>query len=237
MSTFILVHGSWHGAWCWYKLVPRLEKLGHTVIAPDLASLGRDRTPVNRVSLGTWRRRVCEIVDSVPGQVVLVGHSRGGIVISEVAEHRPERVQTLVYLCAFLLNDGECLSDVAASDETSLVPRNVVMADDKTSCIVRDEALRDAFYGKCSDADVALARLCVQPEPTVPLTTPLKLSTGKFGAVPRVYIECLQDRAIPIALQRRMQANWPCQRVLSLDTDHSPFFSRPDELAALLAQF
>ena len=235
MSTFILVHGSWHGAWCWYKLVPRLEKLGHTVIAPDLPSLGRDRTPVNRVSLASWRRHICEIVDSVPGQVVLVGHSRGGIVISEVAEHRPERVQTLVYLCAFLLRNGECLSDVAGSDETSLIPPNVVMSEDKTSSVVRSEAWRDVFYGECSEDDYALARLCLQPEPTVPLVTPLKVSAEKFGSVPRVYIECLRDRAIPIALQRRMQADWPCQRVLALDTDHSPFFSRPDELAALLA--
>jgi pimeloyl-ACP methyl ester carboxylesterase len=236
MSTFVLVHGSWHGAWCWYKLVPRLEKLGHTVIAPDLPSLGRDRTPVNRVSLATWRRHVCEVVDGVPGQVVLVGHSRGGIVISEVAEHRPERIQTLVYLCAFLLGDGQCLADVAASDASSLVAPNVVMSEDKASSVVRNEVLRDAFYGECSDDDVALARLCLQPEATIPLTTPLKLSPEKFGRVPRTYIECLRDRAIPIGLQRRMQANWPCERVLALDTDHSPFFSRPDELAGLLAR-
>jgi pimeloyl-ACP methyl ester carboxylesterase len=236
MSTFVLVHGSWHGAWCWYKLVSRLEKLGHTVIAPDLPSLGRDRTPVNRVSLATWRKRVCEVVDGVADQVVLVGHSRGGIVISEVAEHRPERVQALVYLCAFLLRDGECLTDVASSDEGSLVAPNMVMSEDKTSSVVRSEVLRDAFYGECSDEDFALARLCLQPEPTLPLTTPLKLSPEKFGQVPRVYIECLRDRAIPIGLQRRMQASWPCQRVLALDTDHSPFFSRADELAGLLAK-
>jgi pimeloyl-ACP methyl ester carboxylesterase len=236
MSTFILVHGSWHGAWCWHKLVPRLQKRGHTVIAPDLPSLGRDRTPVNRVSLATWRRHVCNIVDSAPEPVVLVGHSRGGIVISEVAEHRPERVRTLVYLCAFLLANGECLSDVASSDEASLVPPNVVMSEDKTCSTVRAEALRDAFYGECSEEDVELARLCVQPEATVPLVTPLELSAEKFGRVPRVYIECLRDRAIPIALQRRMQSNWPCQRVHALDTDHSPFLSRPDELADLLAE-
>jgi len=236
MSTFILVHGSWHGAWCWHKLVPRLQKRGHTVIAPDLPSLGRDRTPVNRVSLATWRRHVCNIVDSAPEPVVLVGHSRGGIVISEVAEHRPERVRTLVYLCAFLLANGECLSDVASSDESSLIPPNVVMSEDKTCSTVRAEALRDAFYGECSEEDVALARLCVQPEATVPLVTPLEISAAKFGRVPRVYIECLRDRAIPIALQRRMQSNWPCQRVHTLDTDHSPFLSRPDELADLLAE-
>jgi pimeloyl-ACP methyl ester carboxylesterase len=236
MSTFVLVHGSWHGAWCWYKLVPRLEKLGHTVIAPDLPSLGRDRTPVNRVSLVTWRRRVCEAVESASEPVVLLGHSRGGIVISEVAEHLPERVQALVYLCAFLLRDGQCLTDVASSDESSLVAPNTVMSEDKTSCVVRADVVRDAFYGECSDEDFALARLCLQPEATLPLVTPLQLSAEKFGAVPRVYIECLRDRAIPIALQRRLQANWPCQRVLALDTDHSPFFSRPDELTALLTK-
>ncbi len=234
MSTFLFVHGAWHGAWCWHKLVPRLEKLGHVVIAPDLPAMGRDRTPVNRVSLATWREYVCGIVDSVPGEIVLVGHSRGGIVLSEVAEHRPDRVRTLVYLCAFLLRDGECLFDLAGSDESSLVPPNMVMSEDKSFSTMRSEALRDAFYGECSDEDVALARLCVQPEPSVPLATPVKITGDNFGRVPRVYVECLRDRAIPIALQRRMHSASPCQRVLALDTDHSPFFSRPDELAALL---
>src|SRR3569833_3228144 len=234
MSTFILVHGSWHGAWCWYKLAPRLEKLGHTVIAPALPSLGRDRTPVNRVSLATWRRHICEVVESASEPVVLVGHSRGGIVISEVAEHLPERVRRLVYLCAFLLRDGQCLSDVASSDESSLIPANVVMSEDKISSVIRPEALRDAFYGECSDEDYSLAKLCVQPEATLPLVTKLELTAEKFGKVPRAYIECLRDRAIPTALQRRMRASWPCQQVFALDTDHSPFFSRPDELTALL---
>ena len=234
MSTFLLVHGAWHGAWCWHKLVPRLEKNGHTVIATDLPSLGRDRTPVNRVSLAKWRDHVCAIIDSQPDPVILVGHSRGGIVLSEVAEHRPTGIRALVYLTAFLLRDGECLFDLAGSDATSLVPPNMLMAEDQSSSIIRDAALRETFYGECSDDDVALARLCVQPEPTVPLATPVHISDANYGTVPRVYIECLRDRAIPIALQRRMQAALPCQRVLALDTDHSPFFSKPDELAAHL---
>ena len=235
MSTFLLVHGAWHGAWCWHKLVPRLEKLGHTVIAPDLPAMGRDRTPVNRVSLATWRKHVCDLVDSVPEDVVLVGHSRGGIVISEVAEHRPDRIKALVYLCAFLPRDGESLFDWAGKDPASLVPPNMVMSEDKSSSTMRDEVLRDAFYGECSDDDVSLARLCLQPEPTLPLATAVKLSSENFGRVPRVYVECLRDRAMPVALQRMMHSASPCQRVLALDTDHSPFFSRPDELAALLA--
>jgi pimeloyl-ACP methyl ester carboxylesterase len=234
MSTFLLVHGAWHGAWCWYKLMPRLEKMGHTVLVPDLPSLGCDRTPVNRVSLAAWRDFVCDIVDRASEPVILVGHSRGGIVLSEVAEHRPERIRTLVYLTAFLLRDGECLFDLAA-DPASLVPPNMVMSDDKTSSTIRDEALRETFYGECSDDDIALARLCLQPEPTVPLATPVRVTGGKFGKVPRVYVECLRDKAMPVSLQRKMHGATPCRQVLSLDTDHSPFFSRPDELARLLS--
>ena len=234
MSTFLLIHGAWHGAWCWHKVVPRLEKKGHRVIAPDLPSLGRDRTPVNRVSLATWREYVCQIIDAAPEPVVLVGHSRGGIVISEVAEHRPERVRTLVYLTAFLARNGQSLFDLAGSDKKSLVPPSMVMTEDRSSSTIRDEALRDAFYGECSDDDVSLARLMVQSEPTVPLATPVTITDARFGTVPRVYIECLRDKAIPLSLHRQMQALLPCQRVLSIDTDHSPFFSRPDEVVAHL---
>jgi pimeloyl-ACP methyl ester carboxylesterase len=234
MSTFLLIHGAWHGAWCWHKIVPRLEERGHTVLAPDLPAMGIDRTPANRVSLATWRDFVCGIVDSAAEPVVLVGHSRGGIVISEVAEHRPERIRGLVYVTAFLLRDGECLFDLAGSDPQSLVPPNMVMSADKTSSTLRNEALRDLFYGECSDEDLALARLCLKPEPTLPLATPVRVTAERYGSVPRVYIECQRDRAVTPAMQRNMQAGSPCSPVLSLDTDHSPFFSRPDELARML---
>lgn len=234
MSTYLLIHGSWHGGWCWYKVVPRLEKLGHRVLAPDLPSLGRDKTPVNRVSLRLWRDFVCDLIDAQPEPVILVGHSRGGIVISEVAEQRPDKIRTLVYLTAFLPRDGESLFDLAPQAPYSEVPPNMVMSEDKSSSIVRDDALRSAFYGECSDEDVALARLCLQPEPTLPLATPVHLTEPNFGRVPRIYIECLRDRAVTPPLQKQMCAASPCQRVLAIDTDHSPFLSRPDETAAHL---
>jgi len=234
MSTFLLIHGAWHGAWCWHKVVPRLEKRGHTVLAPDLPAMGIDRTAANRVSLASWRDFVCGIVDSAPEPVVLVGHSRGGIVISEVAEHRPERVRALVYVTAFLLKDGQCLFDLAASDPQSLAPASMVMSADKSTSTLRAESLRDLFYGECSDEDFALARLCLKPEPTLPLATPIHVTAERYGSVPRVYIECHRDRAVTPRMQRDMQAASPCDQVLSLDTDHSPFFSRPDELARML---
>jgi pimeloyl-ACP methyl ester carboxylesterase len=234
MSTFLLIHGAWHGGWCWYKVVPRLEKLGHRVIAPDLPSLGRDKTPPNRVSLSLWRDFIARIVDAQPEPVILVGHSRGGIVISEVGEHRPDKIRTLVYLTAFLPREGESLFDLAAQAIGSEVPPNMVMSADSSTSTLRDEVIRSAFYAECSDEDVALARSLLQPEPTLPLGTAVRITEQNYGRVPRVYIKCSRDRAITPPLQEQMCKALPCREVLSIDTDHSPFFSRPDELVAHL---
>lgn len=230
MSTFVLVHGSWHGAWCWYKVIARLKVAGHRVIAPDLQSLGADKTPVAEVSLKRWTNTVVAALDSADEPVILVGHSRGGILISEAAQARPERVRALVYLCAFLLQDGEALFAVSSTDSDNALVGNLIIAADQRSATVKDEAIDAAFYGNCDANDRALARTLLQPEPLAPLTTPLHLTADRFGRVPRVYIECLRDRALSPALQQRMINASPCQRVITMDSDHSPFFSAPDEL-------
>jgi pimeloyl-ACP methyl ester carboxylesterase len=237
MSTFVLIHGAWHGAWCWPKVSSRLERLGHRAVAPDLPGLGADATPLERVSLQLWTAHVCGILDAEAEPVILVGHSRGGVVISEVAEQRPDKIHALVYLTAFLVRDGECVFDLAQQDMSSLVPANMVMSPDKRSSTMREESLRDAFYGLCQEEDVELARQRIRPEPTAALATAVRVTEGNFGRVPRIYVQCLRDRAIPPALQRQMYTATPCREVVSLDTDHSPFFSAPDELTAHLHSF
>ena len=236
MSTFVLVHGAWHGGWCWHKVVARLEAAGHRAIAPDLPSLGADKTPIRDVTAHTWPDHVGRLVAAQAEPVVLVGHSRGGMVISQVAEALPERIATLVYLSAYLPRDGESLLEAAQSgfNAGSLILPNMVMSDDGTASTIREAALREAFYGQCSDDDVALARLLLQPEAMAPLLAPLHITPQRFGSVRRVYIECLRDRALLPAFQRELQRQVPCQTVLSIDTDHSPFFSAPDTLAAQL---
>lgn len=74
MTTFVLIHGAWHGGWCWDKVVPLLEQAGHVAVAPDLPSHGADRTPVAEVTLDAYVARVCEILDAQPEPVVLLGH-------------------------------------------------------------------------------------------------------------------------------------------------------------------
>lgn len=236
MSTFVLVHGSWHGAWCWYKVVPRLKQAGHHVIAPDLPSLGSDKTPISNITPRTWADSIGDILVSQVEPVVLVGHSRGGMVISQVAEAMPDKIDTLVYLSAFLLRNGESALEVAQSEANadSLVPANLVIDESVGSLTVRDEAIQKAFYGSCTVEDVELARLLLQPEAIAPLAEPIHTTSARFDSVRRIFIECSYDNALTPMLQKAMYKAVPCETVKSIDTDHSPFFSAPDELVRQL---
>ena len=234
MSNYVLIHGAWHGAWCWYRTLPLLERAGHTAIAPDLLGLGRDTTPLHLISLESWTESICEIVAAQPKPVVLVGHSRAGMILSSVAESCPQEIAQLVYVTAALVRDGESLGQLLIEDGTSLLPSNLVMAADGKSSTVKEEALRTVFYEECPEEDIALARLLLRPEPRGPARTPIHITQENFGSVPRFYIECLRDKCIPHALQKKMYSALPCQKIMTLDTDHSPFFSTPQRLVECL---
>jgi pimeloyl-ACP methyl ester carboxylesterase len=236
MATYVLVHGSWHGGWCWHRVVAGLQRAGHRVLAPDLLSMGRDFTPYASVTLERWTEQIAALVRTAEQPVVLVGHSRAGIVISEVAERVPERIGVLVYVTAFLLENGQTLQEIASQDSQSLVLPSMVLADDHLSAMIKEDAARDAFYGQCRDEDVVLALSLLRPEPLAPIATPVRTSAARFGRVPRVYVECNLDRAISPEIQRHMQAALPCSRRMALQSDHSPFLSRAAELTEVLLQ-
>ena len=231
MSAFLLIHGAWHGGWCWHKIIARLRAAGQRTTAPDLSSLGRDRTPLENVTLRLWTDSVCAHLDAHAEPVILVGHSRAGAIISAAAEARPDKIRLLVYVAGYLLQDGESVSQRALQDAHSLVVPNMVTSADRKSCTLRESAVREALYGQCADEDVILAQSLLSPEAVAPLTTPLHTTAANFGRVARVYIECRRDRAVSLDEQRRMYAAIPCQQIISLDTDHSPFFSAPEVLA------
>ena len=232
--TFVLIAGAWHGAWCWQKVVPLLEAQGHRVRTPDLPATGADISDPAKVSLESWARFVADLVAAEPEPVILVGHSRGGVVISRAAEIHPGCIRRLVYLAGYLLPAGSTLAETARDDQESLVPANMIPAKGGITCNLRESVIRDALFGLCSDTDYESALTRMRPEPLKPLVTPLRTTPDRFGLVPRAYIECSQDRTITLGAQRRMQATLPCDPVLTLAADHSPFFSQPAALAQML---
>ena len=237
MATFILVHGAWHGGWCWERITPLITAAGHTVLAPDLPGMGADTKQLGSDPLGEWADFVVELVSNAEGPLILVGHSRGGLVISEVAERIPDRIDKLVYLTAFLLEPGQSLADVAGRHPT-VGPAPAVRPDADPSRLALDlDLAMPIFYGRCAPADAPAAARRLVPEPLAALTTPIRISPERFGRVPRAYIEAAHDLAISLEMQREMQAVWPCHPVITLESDHSPFYSAPSELAQALLSF
>jgi len=229
-----MVHGAWHSGWCWYKIVPLLEAQGHRVLAPDLPGHGDDKIEWRAVTLDSYTNRICEIARAQAEPVILVGHSMGGVAITQAAEDCPERVKALVYLCAFLPRNGESLMTWASQDHESRVNPSTTERKADGTVVFKPEYSREAFYGNCTDEDVALAQSRLVAQPGAPLGTPVKTSLERWGRIPRYYIECERDRAITQMLQREMQRNSLCQQTFSIDTDHSPFLSAPEQLANML---
>jgi len=234
MSTFVLVHGAWHGGWCWYKVVVRLARAGHRALAPDLLGLCTARRPASDVTLDGWVAQICALIEPEPEPVVLVGHSRGGIVVGGVAERMPERIARLVYLAAAMPRDGQSMLDAIGGAPPVALTGQIARGPEDGTMVVADAAIEPAFYGDCSDEDVALAKLLLTPEPMAASATPVRISAERWGRVPRDYIECLRDQAIHIDAQRAMHSAFPGTRVLAIDSDHSPFFSHPDALVSHL---
>ncbi len=232
MAEFVLVHGSWHGAWCWYKVVTRLEAAGHNALAVDLPGMGADGTPLGEVTLDLWNDELVSVLKNRSEPVILVGHSRGGLNISLAAATVPDRIKRLVYLCAFVPESGRSLFEQAGENTGSELATALVPSADGLSTVVADSRLQDIFYADCSDDDLTLARLCLKPEPLAPLNTPFHDREDNLSSVAKTYVECLQDRAITIETQRRMASR--CDSVVTMDTSHSPFFSTPDALVSVL---
>lgn len=227
MRTIVLVHGAWHGAWCWAKQQAELSRRGLTSLAVDLPGHGASTLPLG--DLYGDAQHVADVLTNVPGEVVLVGHSYGGAVITEAAAAAPNVVH-LVYLTAFCIEQGETLGGAAAASPTKAdLNRAMRVLDDGTAVLDPTTAV-GALYGDCDPNEVAAALPRLGPQPVASFGQPLRTASWKH--TPSTYITCTDDRAITIELQRLMAAR--CRHVVDLPASHSPFLSMPDKVADVL---
>jgi pimeloyl-ACP methyl ester carboxylesterase len=233
-AAVILVHGAWHGAWCWERVVDGLTAADVRVIAIDLPGHGADRGPLG--DLHTDAARVRDVIDAVTQPVVLVGHSYGGAVITEAGDH--PRVQRLVYLCALALDAGETCATVAADKAVAAAIDHTgrpdlgaafVPGEDGTFTVDRTIAA-EALYNDCGaeTATWALDRLGPQPLVTLQQVP----NAVAWRSRPSTYVVCARDLAIHPDLQRIMAKR--CTTSVEWDTGHSPFLSRPELVVDLL---
>lgn len=211
-------------------MLPLLNANGHSALAIDLPAHGADTTPVGDCTLDTY---VEKVLGAIKGPVILVGHSLAGMTISQAAEDAPEKIARLVYLCAWLPTDGK-----SARDMRELAPRQPLLeavewSEDRKSTYFNPTMVETKFYHDCPPGtlEYAQANLCV--EPSLPSATPVSLGK-RYQSVPRSYIRCANDQAIPPEYQATMALGCAPQDVFEMTCAHSPFFTQPDILAEIL---
>jgi pimeloyl-ACP methyl ester carboxylesterase len=219
VPTLVLVHGGWHGPWCWELLIEQLSGVALRTVA--LSSSGSD--PSKLGDLYDDAEIVRSAVVDVDGPVVVCAHSYGGAPVTEALAGEG-KVRRLIYLCAFQLDVGE--SVLGARHGTPPLWWDIHEAEGYIDPL----RPREIFYGDVDPvtADAAIARLGHQSLSAVsqPLTQ------ASWQKIPSTYVICQKDSAIPQAVQEGMAQRAQC--VERLDTSHSPFLSRPSRLADLL---
>lgn len=227
MSTFVLVHGAFHGAWCWERLVPELEARGHETVAMDLPCEDGSAT------FETYAGVVLAATRDVDDGFVVVGHSLGAMTIPLVAAARA--VETLVFLCPVIPNFSGMPWDDAPPMEAPGAFDAVVRHEDGTMTLPSADVARDVFYHDCSveDAQWAFERLRTQNSTSL-WATPYPLS--RWPESRKVAIACTDDRVVTAEHLRKVCPERLGVEPIELPGDHSPFLSRPGELAEVLAR-
>ncbi len=235
MAPILLIHGAWHGAWCWDKLLPELAARGASATAIDLPGSGDDPAPISDVTMDAYVERIVSALAEFNRPALLVGHSMAGMSIAAAAQLAHDRIAGLVYLAAVIPQDGDSMLSLVSRPDGHGANARIVISRDGRTVDYEEDALRDSFYADCSGDDVRFAIQRIKSQAMEPLAAPIAITDPAASAIPRFYIETLQDRSLPIEHQRAFAATARPIEVHTLDTSHSPFFAAPAQLADVLA--
>ena len=238
-KTYVLVHGAWLGAWCWERVIPYLEAEGNKVVAVDLPGHGENKANIADQNMETYTQYVVDVLKQQEGKVILVGHSMGGMSISQAASRIPEKVEKLVYVTAFLPLDGQSndgLEDgIKPTDWRTMAKQGIAVTLDETETISEmiPEAAMALLYNDIPEEEAKEEVKRLGKETMNSQYQAVHLSEA-FNTLPKVYVKCLIDTIMLPEMQDKMIGLTPCQEVYSLEAGHSPYRSKPKELAEIL---
>lgn len=230
--VIVLVHGAWSDQSAWNMVKPYLKAAGYEVITFDLPAHGKDNTPYNKIELSSYVNKVVDIIGD--RKVFLVGHSFAGIIIGEVAEKIPAQINKLIYLSAYIPQQGQTVLQLSGKDKQTLLPANLIVNKENGTGTIKMTSIAALL---AADGSVALKTGLgkgVMPEPLKPFNQPATITLSRFGQVKKAYIITDYDKAIGVDLQTAMAADAHINAIHHIKSSHLSMLVKPKNVAEFI---
>ena len=235
MRNYVLVHGVWGEGSEFDELKALLSRDGSKVITPDLPGHGNNFKPIGKVTMEAYVQRVTEAINDLDEKVIVVGHSFAGMVISQVAESIPEKIEQLVYIAAMLPKSGDTGLSLMQSDKGGQLLPKVVFSECQTYATIRVDDMREIMLHDADEKHIEemIPKLSMK-QATQPFMVPVQLTAANFGTIPKHYIRATLDKVISSSKQDEMIVNWKVDQVSTLASGHFPFTSIASSLCEVI---
>lgn len=232
----ILVHGAYHGSWCWGPLIDCLNEAGLKAHASDLPGHGTAGGWISDQTMTNYIKAVVHQIDEADEPVTLVGHSMSGAVIAACAEIRPDKIKHAIFLAAYIPANNETVGDLVKADKASFVRAERIEVAGTDAVSLKTGTLSEAFYSDATPKQLGWAEDRIQLQSFEPFTHKFTLSDKGFGSVRKSAIVCTKDKAISPPHQRWMAERAGCEPIVDLESDHSPFATNAIALSEILSR-
>ena len=226
MANFVLLHGAWHGPWCWHKVEPMLTSQGHKVICPTLPCQ-------KHVGLSAYTQQVETIISNISQPIVLVAHSMSGLIACNLSNKALNKISRIIFIAAYATNENTSLIKIIDELSEPSIPEDCL--ETSGNIITTKPNIKNIFYNTCSKLDADSSFNMLVPQSFKALSSVIKVKS-ELLRVDTSYIVCSNDKAISKASQETM-ANQIGAQTVKIGSCHSPFLSQPDKIAALISNF